>query len=158
MRVVGMSLMLGFQIGLSIPAGAQTAAGAAPPGEPTIVPLDRTHVLLALPQHPPRARPRPRASASPAPAARAFAILPPAASAPGCVKTREAIAMAQQRNRTCGLGEPVRTQAAFCLKQSCARPTRRRVFTQPSSIADTSSLREPADERHLRQHDALLQL
>lgn len=75
--------VLVLQIGLAMLAGAQSKAATegAPAGRLILIPIDRTRVLLALPERPPQAQPRPRASASPAPAARALPILPPAVRA-----------------------------------------------------------------------------
>lgn len=81
MRFAVLSTVLVLQIGLSIPAGAQTAAGSAPAGKPTIVPIDRTHVRLALPERAAQAQARPRGAAPGAAGARSAPLLPPAAKA-----------------------------------------------------------------------------
>ena len=54
----------------------------------------------------------------------------------GCVKTLEAVAGAQQQNRRLSLSKISDTREACGLNQSCARTTRRRVFTQPRSKAE----------------------
>jgi hypothetical protein len=58
MRAVVMFVALVLPIGLVIPLGTLDAASNGPPpapapaGQPVFVPIDRTHVLLALPPRP----------------------------------------------------------------------------------------------------------
>ncbi len=83
MRAVAISLILVLQTGLVLLAGVPDAAadGSSAVGKPTIVPIDRTHVRLALPERPPQSQPRSRAPASPAPAGLSAPLLPPAVRA-----------------------------------------------------------------------------
>ncbi len=82
MRAAVMSMVLVLQTGIVVLAGVLDAtADGSTSGKPTVVPIDRTRLLLALPERPPQAQPRPRASASPAAASQAFPILAPAPGA-----------------------------------------------------------------------------
>ena len=75
MRIGALCVVLMLQLGLSLPASAQTN------GKLTVVPLDRTHVRLALPERTAQAKARPRTSTSPGPGARGVPVLPPAVNA-----------------------------------------------------------------------------
>jgi len=62
----------------------------------------------------------------------------------GCVKTQEAVATTQQRNRRPGLSKISDARETWDLNQSCTEVTRQKVFTQPRPKADLSALAAPA--------------
>lgn len=81
MRIVLVGLVFALQTILALLAGVgNAAADASGSGKPTIVPIERTRVLLALPERPPQAQPGPGASASQAPGSRGVPIVRPAVS------------------------------------------------------------------------------
>ncbi len=80
MRIATVWLTLMFQLGLALPTHAQTATvdGSTSSRKLTIVPIDRTHVRLALPERSAQAQARPRAAAAGATSARSAPVMPPA--------------------------------------------------------------------------------
>ena len=78
MRIASVCLMLAIlHVAFSLPASAQATATDK---KLTLVPIDCTHVRLALPERSARVQARPRAATSGAPAASA-PVLPPAVRA-----------------------------------------------------------------------------
>src|SRR5262245_32711262 len=67
------------------------------------------------------------------------------ASGRGCVKTQEAVATTQQRNRRPGLSIISDARETWDLNQSCAQVTRQTDFTQPRSDSELT-----ASPRHVR--------
>src|SRR3977135_4694095 len=61
------------------------------------------------------------------------------ASGRGCVKTPEAVATTQQRNRRPRLIKISDARETWGLNQSCAQLTRRKVFTQPRSDSEVTA-------------------
>ncbi len=79
MRIASVCLMLAIlHVAFSLPASAQATATDK---KLTLVPIDRTHVRLALPERSKQAQARPHGAAAGAASARSAPLLPPTVKA-----------------------------------------------------------------------------